>query len=126
MAWVIRWATAADIASFYGDRQPPGPLRALVSEVDGEVEAVGGICYPRGGWPTLFSDIRPGTRSAVRVWKGARAILERVVGDQPVVAVADRDEPGAPRLLERLGFERFGETPEGPMYRFTPRGDGRG
>jgi hypothetical protein len=118
----IRPATEADLDDFYGHR-PAQTVRALVAMLDDRPIGITGIAYPRGGSaePYLFSDWTPELRRRPKTLvKGARSML-RNFAVPGLRAVAAPDEPGAPRLLRRLGFISSGRNAVGEI--FTYRGD---
>jgi hypothetical protein len=119
---MIRPATAADIAAFYG-APPMLSLRAMVAVDDGTPVAVAGLAYQGAGKPPyLFSDIAPAMRRhAKTILRGARAMLAQLARPG-MAALADPEHPGAARLLMRLGFVPAGCSDEGEV--FVYRGGG--
>lgn len=100
----LRPATRSDIIEFYGSVK--WTFRAFAADLDGKVLAVGGIYYD-GGNRVAFSSMRNEMRRfPVTIMKGAKLIMTLL--DKPTIAIANPTEPGAPRLLERLGFEPRG------------------
>lgn len=116
----LRMAEPADIAAFYGE-PPKHTMKAIVGEIAGRVVAIVGMVYPgRGRAPCLFSEFLPGAprdrRGIVRAGRMALAKFATV----PIFAVANQDEPTAPRFLTFLGFQLVGHGPAGALYRYDP------
>lgn len=103
-----RWATAADIPDLAGRHT----IRARVAEQDGRIVAVLGY-YVQDGIARVFSEVRE-PLPKMTIWREAAAMMARI--KVPAVCLADRDHPGSCRLLERLGWQHAGTTPEGEVY----------
>jgi len=103
----LRWATPADIESFYGTR-PTQTVRALAWEMDGVVIGMGGLSRD-AGQIVAFLDLKPEARTNKRAL--VRALREGhkklFVNNMPVIAIADPNEPTARGLLEHFGFEHI-------------------
>ena len=108
----FRPATREDIEAFQpGLKQT---VRAYAIEIDGKTLGVGGVYY-EGPNAVVFSKYLPELDKYPKAkLLGIRKILE-IVGDRPCFAVADEKFPGAPKLLERLGFKHV----EGRIYRWV-------
>lgn len=112
-----RAATAADVQKFY-----PGmtnSFRAWVAELDGEPAGIIGVALLRPIaclFSTFKEELRPHLkRHAVgRLIKKAEAAVRK--SKVPVWAVAQPDEPTAPAILERLGFQLLGERNGDVIY----------
>lgn len=92
---------------FHG-KQLPWTVKALVADLDGEIIGIGGVYYD-GDRAVAFSGMKSAMRRfPMTMARGALAIM-RLIGNQPCLAVPNPDEPGAERLLGRLGFEPFVE-----------------
>ena len=115
---IIRPATAADLAVFYG-AIPGRSVRALVAELAGKPIAIAGIAYQQDGAPPyLFSDMKPEMRRfPVAIIKGAREMLKRLARPG-LAAVADPSKPNAGRVLASLGFVHVASGPQGEIYLF--------
>lgn len=113
----LRPATAEDLRAFYG-KAPPFTCRAVVGVVDGKPVGIGGIGYA-GSYRAFFCDLKPEARRyKVAIVKAARVVLSMATGR--TFAAASPDEPGAPRWLERMGFQRIGSGPAGQVYEWAP------
>lgn len=112
----VRFATAGDIESFYGQLQQP-TLRALVVEMRGDVVGLVGLAR-RGSISIFFSEVRTELRPHLKRMVALRAIKRAMKWVEqsavPVFAIAQEDEPQAPALLVRLGFEPVSED----LYRW--------
>jgi hypothetical protein len=115
---VIRPATAADAAAFYGAERPMKSMRGFVAELNGDVVGVGGFYYERGyliAFSEMKESLRPYRKAIVR---GARRIMAQIIERKlPVFALANCDEPTAPQFLKGLGFTFFCHTPQGDIYK---------
>lgn len=109
-----RPASAEDIERFYG-RRLPHSVAAHVAVLDGEPIGVVGLMFdPRGAY--YFSDLRPEMRRwPMTIVRGVRAFLADV-GETNAPAIADTEEPGAPRLLSLLGFDHVTSTAGGEVF----------
>lgn len=104
-----RWATAADLRRFYGERAVP-TCRARVLLADGEPVAVAGWAVVNGV-VAVFSELKPDARRyPAAVWREANETM-RCVPDGALCR-ADENEPTAPRFLRRLGWRQNGEVYE--------------
>jgi len=107
---IIKPATKAYAKEFYGDTYTKS-FKGYVSLLGGKVVGVAGISFEKETM-VLFSDIKKEFRPFKRdIVKGIR-MLGKMVDKlrYPVIAVADKKEPAAEKLLTRLGF-----TPSGYM-----------
>lgn len=99
----LRPATPGDIEAFYGGAPHP-EMRAYVAELEGRVIGIGGT-YRHDGRDVAFSDLKPEMKRYRRaIVEGAR-LFQREFG--ACIALADPQEPGAERLLTRLGFQPY-------------------
>jgi len=101
---MIRPATDADIAAFYG--QPQVPVRMIVMDNDG-VTGIGGLAWCDDGvfavsWLTEKAKQYP--REVLRAAMLVREMIEDVA--EPVYANADQDEPTADAFLRHIGFRQ--------------------
>ncbi len=112
----LRLATAADVEAFYG--QPPEhTMRGYVVLLAGRPVALGGIVY-RCGMLCAFSEMKDQFRPyKVSIVRFARKVGELFNG-LPGMAVASPSEPGADKLLRRLGFEYVASCDEGKVYQW--------
>jgi hypothetical protein len=97
-------ATNEYAKEFYGNK-PALSFRGYVALLDGKVVGVGGITVKNGNqiaFSEMKDEMRPFKKDIVR---GARLLMEFLDSlPFPVIAFANKEEPNAPRLLERLGF----------------------
>jgi hypothetical protein len=104
VAW--RYATSADIRTFYGE--PVGPtMRAVVLLVDGEPSAIIGLAA-EGPYQKLFSDERPEFephRKRMAVLRAIKRVESWVKSSHQIVFSESTNRT----LLERLGFEQIEE-----------------
>lgn len=102
---VIKPATLDLFEAFYG-RPPAWTMRGHVALIEDRVVGIGGISY-EGGVPVLFSDAAPELRARRRDMVRCVRFLQRQAEAfrGTLFAVTAVDEPAAPRLLARLGFE---------------------
>ena len=92
---------------FYG--KFPWTFRALAAELDGEVLAVGGVYYHKDH-VIVFSQSVAGAHEKYPFTAGRMTKeIMKLVNGRPCIAVASDTIPGAPKLLERLGFEHVEE-----------------
>jgi hypothetical protein len=108
----IRPATHADLERFYG--RFPWTFRAFAAELDGEVLGIGGIYYHRE-YVVAFSHAKDDAHqkypfTAARMTKKIMGLVD----GRPCIAIVSDTIPGAPALLERLGFEKT----EGRVWRW--------
>jgi hypothetical protein len=115
-------ATMAHAREFYGDQYTKS-FKGYAALLDGKVVGIAGISF-EDETMVLFSDMkkemRPFKRDIVRaIW---------VLGDMvenaryPIVAVVDKKEPAAEKILTKLGFTHSGHlNPDGSkMFRRFP------
>ena len=114
----IRYATAADLRAFYGERAAEAPsMRAIVGVTPaGEILGVGGVRMIRSAreTPVLFMDLKPEARAHRRELIKAVRMTLAMVGH--AVAVCDASTPRAREFLEHFGLERIGHTLAGELY----------
>ena len=107
----FRVATRLDLDKLYPDLK--FSFRAIVAEENGKLLGIGGIYYDRE-WVIAFSKITPELKKhPIAIARGAKKIM-KLIGDSPCIAFADKNYPGAPKLLERLGFVHW----EGSVYKW--------
>ena len=112
----MRPACKADVEAFYG-HPIEHTMRGYVVMLDDKPVALGGIIY-HSGMLCAFSEIKEEFRPyKVSIVRFARKI-EGLFNGLPGVAVASPREPGAEKLLRRLGFEHVGSSDEGEVYRW--------
>jgi hypothetical protein len=100
-----RFATAADIDRYYGER-PAETLQAIVILMDEEPVAIIGLAR-EGDRYRAFSEYRPELEPHLRTMPVLRAIKagQKMVNDAPLPVVALAD--GKPGFLARLGFNEI-------------------
>lgn len=100
IAW--RFATAADIDSYYGER-PQVSVRAIVVTLDGEPVGIVGLEL-RGDRAVAFSEYKPALEPHLKsmpVLRAVKAAQRMFRASRVPVVVANTSNP---KLLERLGF----------------------
>ena len=115
---MIRDATRADIAQFYGAPAVPLDMLALV---DGdEVLGVAGLAYCDDG-VFAISSLAP-VRDSIELVRLAILVLDKVEASTvPVYATRDPDEPTSDRCLRHLGFV----PADGDLYEYRADDPGR-
>lgn len=116
-----RWATAEDVAQYWGER-PALTQRAQVGVLDGEVVAMWALVLTKTG-VGLISDIRPELKHMkVTIHRTAKNFLRQAeaLGFKDIQALADPDIPGSSRWIEALGFEFVCDTDDGELWRWQP------
>ena len=107
----FRPATRSDAVAWYSG-SIPATFRGYVAEIDGEVVGIGGVFYV-SGYPVAFSEMK----TWKRLDKKSIACAIRFMIDffdkeyKTVYAFPSKDEPGARRLLLKLGFVFCGSDP---------------
>lgn len=113
-----RFATAADLDAYYGER-PAQTVRAVILALDDEPAAVVGLAN-EGGYYKLFSEYKPQFKPYLRSMTTLRAIkaVMRMIKQArlPVVAVEQPNEPDSPRLLARMGFVFHNDSDSGAVH----------
>jgi hypothetical protein len=110
-------ATRKDLEVFY-PHDFPWTFKAVAARIvdaDGgeETVGIGGVYYDRNN-VVAFSSFDPKIDAfPVAKARGVMKVME-IVRNRPCVAIASEDHPGAPKLLERLGFEQL----DGRIYRW--------
>lgn len=106
-----RFATAADLETFYGHTWPQ-TIRAMVATLDGKPVAVVGLVR-NDGVNALFSDTAPEAEpflKSIKIMRMVKKVMKFVESSRlPVVALADN-----PTFVERLGFTQV----DGELYRW--------
>lgn len=101
----VRRATKEDIDAF-SDMTGKPTLKAYVGEIDGRIVALAGLALDKGRWIAfcdLHEDARPFRMTIARTAKRIMAEA-RASGVRFIYANMDKDEPGACRWLQSLGF----------------------
>ena len=111
-------ATRALLTEYYGE-PPTKSQRAWVGLLGGKPAGVAGFLF-HGQYITLFSDLKPEIRPHKKeIWRASAFIMEQAKRYKtPVLAIADPDEPTAPRFLSRLGFTFVGSCSDGDVYQW--------
>lgn len=111
-------ATTALLTEYYGEA-PTKSQRAWVGLLDGKPVGVAGFLIG-GQYITIFSDLKDAIRPYKReIWRASAYIMAQAKRYRtPVIAIADPDEPTAPRFLSRLGFEFVGSCSDGDVYQW--------
>lgn len=114
----VRYATSADVEAYYGYR-PQQTVRALVAEMNGKPVGIIGVSREHS-CSKIFSEYGPELKGKLKCMAILRAIKVvmgwAIQSPLPVVAVAQPQEEGAPRLLRRLGFEFYDPGEDGDFY----------
>ena len=113
----LRQARAEDFLAVYGEL-PFHSVLAWVGEADGVVLGIGGLAFHRGAPSYLFLQLRPECRHFRKsMFRACRNVLSQLRG-KPANAIADPDQPGSARFLERLGLRYMGEAGGVKQYRW--------
>lgn len=93
-------------------------MRALVIEDDGKPVAIVGVLHtePMQCFSVMTDPVRRSPKTIVKVALRLRQMLDSYTGT--VYALADKNEPNAPRFLKFIGFEYFNTTVQGEIYRW--------
>lgn len=105
MSFVVRPATRADIDAFSDMANKP-TVKAWVGEIDGRIIALAGLSLQGGRW-IAFCDLTEEARGhKMTIMRTAKRMMDeaRAMGLRYVYAEVSKDEPGAVRWLESLGF----------------------
>lgn len=103
---VVRPAVVEDIPHFF-DGPLPWRIKALTGFVDDEPIGIGGVAFPPGGGPLVFSSFKEKARAYPIEMHRAGLRLMKELRDQGVHSVratAEEGIPAAERWLQRLGF----------------------
>ena len=112
----IRWATAADLDRFYGERVPM-TVRARVAELEGEIIAVFGWRMV-GGRALVFSELSEAARRfPMSIVRETRKLMSEL-GSVPAICIADPGEPTAAKFLRVLGWQHGHSSDEGEVYKW--------
>ncbi len=114
---IIRPATRDDIIEMCGGTFAEN-IWAMVAEDEGKVLALAGVRYSN---PTMcFGNIKPEMKKSPRTIIKLARMVTKVVdeSDMPVYAIADKDEPTAPRFLEHVGFDYLMSSRNGEIYKW--------
>ena len=117
-----RAATRDDIKAFYPEITTS--FKAWACEMDGEVQGIIGVALGRPFacmFSTFKDPLRPYLKSMtiLKLIKKAQAAVKE--SRVPVRAIAEKTEPTAPGILERLGFEYAGEWDGDDVYEYRGR-----
>lgn len=119
---MIRPARQSDLETF-GIPPQRSTIRGLVAEVNGEPQAMIGLMREKNHY-ILFSEYRPEFREGLRSMGCRRAIREVMSWieelNSVVYAVAKSDELTSQPLLVRMGFNHFGRSEFGEVYKWHP------
>ena len=109
----LRVATPADWTALTG-MAAPGAWIGLAYEEEGRLLALGAAFEATDGrW---WVSVTPGVHRPVALMRGSREVVDTLVrAGVTAHALANPAVPGAERFLERIGFERSGETIGGHM-----------
>lgn len=91
----------------------PCRIRAITAVLDGRLLGIGGIGYRPEGTVVAFAHVSDeGRRYPVAIHRAGLAAMEMIKasGLPRIVAEAQPDNPAAERWLERLGFQKMGDT----------------
>ena len=116
-----RAATFADVKKHYPDQT--ASFRAWVVELDGEAKGIIGLALTRP-FACLISSFEPELRphlkrpAVLRLIKKTEAAIK--ASRLPVRAIADPNEPTAPGLLSRMGFEPLGKFAGDEIWEWSP------
>jgi hypothetical protein len=115
-----RPATFEDIATLSGP--PQVSMRAQTVTMDGEPVGAFGIYYDNEQ-TVMFTTTTPKLRENKAAMLAAARVVWRFVKDLkvPALAIANEKEPGAPALLERVGFVRIGTVQGREAFRWAPQ-----
>lgn len=114
---MIRPATRDDVIEMCGGTFPDN-IWAMAVEDDGKLLAIAGVRYsnPRMCFGNIRPELKKSPRTIVKLARLVTAVVED--SDVPVYALADEDEPTAPRFLEHVGFDHIMSTEKGEVYRW--------
>lgn len=111
----IRPATSDDILLF--NKEPfQQTVRAWVVEYKGDTACIAGVARIDARTLLAFSHLAEGVKVPdITVWRTALRLFGKIKNiGLPVIADPDKNIPGAPRFLERLGFYPI----EGGLFRY--------
>ena len=101
-------ATQKYVEQFYG-KKPIRSVRAVVGLLDGKVVGIAGVFLDKNN-VVAFSEMREEARRYKKaILKAGYMVYEIMQNYNVVFAVANPQEPGARRLMDRFGF-KFVET----------------
>lgn len=121
MSFVLRTATLEDVKEVYGKRHQRS-MYALVIEIDGAVEGIGGIYYDQDK-AVAFCNLSEKVKSyPVALYKASRKVTAFINSLKlPAIAIADPAQESSERFLTHLGFIKTGTSAAGEVYEWTPR-----
>ena len=113
----IRPATRADVIEMCGGTFLDN-IWAMAVEDDGELMAIAGVRYsnPRMCFGNIKPELKKSPRTIIKLARLVTAVVEE--SEVPVYAIANEDEPTAPRFLEHVGFEHLMSSDDGEIYRW--------
>jgi hypothetical protein len=120
---IIRYATTADIKSFYEAKGEPDlgyTYRAVVAEHEGRIIGIGGIYYQMDKTMVCFSDMldemKQYKKAIVRVsYMVMQMVIERGI---PVMALC-QDEKSL-NFCKAFGFKQYLDTERGWVLKWLP------
>lgn len=118
----VRSAVRDDLADLH-PMAPGVSYRAKVAELDGKVVGILGLALTRPRACVFFSgteELKPHLKSIqmLRELKKFETMFKS--RGLPVYAIRERDEPKAPAILKRLGFELVNEIDGDEIYEWRP------
>lgn len=97
-------ATQKHVEEYYGGR-PMMSVRGVVGLLDGKVVGIAGACFD-GNHIVIFSEFKEEARKYKKsIVKAALMVYEIMQRYSIVYAVANKQEKGAKRLMQRFGFK---------------------
>lgn len=114
---IIRPATRSDVIEMCGGTFPDN-IWAMAVDDEGDLLAIAGVRYsnPRMCFGNIKPEIKKSPRTLVKLARMVTAVVAE--SDVPVYAIADKDEPTAPRFLEHVGFEYMMTSSDGEIYQW--------
>ena len=114
---IIRPSTREDVIEMCGGTFPDN-IWGITAEEDGEVVGIAGIHYtnPRMCFSNIKQSLKKSPRTIVRMAHAVREVMGK--SEVPVYAIADKNEPTAPKFLEHVGFEHLMTSSDGEIYRW--------
>lgn len=113
----IRPTRRDDVIALCGDSYNQS-LRGLTIEHEGEPIGLAGILHtnPLQCFSEMTDTLRKSPRTIVKCAIKLRDILDSYSVD--IYAIANEDEPTAPRFLEYVGFKYVSSTVQGELYKW--------
>jgi RimJ/RimL family protein N-acetyltransferase len=122
MSVTVRPATAADFEAFCADR-PPFRVLAWTAEHDGRIIGIGGLTFPPGSVPFVFTEFGDEARALpVALHKTGLRFMQaaKAMGMKRVRATTEADFEAGARWLERLGFVEVAMTDNQKVFEWRP------